>query len=233
MDAYAHRAAALRSIVETRLEPEAAAWLSDLVDEMKRPPDLTSLRVAFARCGRKLHSDPLGDPEALPPKAQRGLENESMQGWRPHWTLRDHARAILLLAALERTPDEDHVPLVEKLFRTGEIGEQESLLRVLPVVPDPERFVELAVEACRTNAETVFAAIACYNPFPAAHFPDLNFNQLVLKTIFIGLSTATIEGLPSRVTPELLRMLQDFAAERRAAGRPVPEDIDRIARMSS
>ena len=31
-----------------------------------------------------------------------------------------------------------------------------------------------------------------------------------------------------RITPELVRMAEDYAAERRAAGRPVPEDIELI-----
>lgn len=226
-DVYAARAASLRSIVDPRLPPDGSVWLSDAITAMQRPPDLTALRVAFARAARKLPAIPMGSLGASPPPAGSGLE-----AWRPHWTARDHGRAILLLTAFERSDPASHVYLVEKLLRTGEIGEQESLLRILPLLPDAARFVNLAIDACRTNAESVFAAIACHNAYPAAHFPDPAFNQLVLKTIFLGLPTAAIEGLPGRVTPELVRMLHDYAAERRAAGRPVPEDIDRIARIS-
>jgi hypothetical protein len=102
------------------------------------------------------------------------------------------------------------------------------VLRALPLLPDAERFVPLAVEACRTSVQTVFDAIACENPFPADHFPDLNFNQMVLKAMFNGVQLARIVRLDERAGPELARMASDYAAERRAAGRTVPADIDLV-----
>ena len=71
----------------------------------------------------------------------------------------------------------------------------------------------------------VFRAIACDNPFPARYFPAERFNHMVLKAIFNGISVNAIVGLADHVTPELLRMADDYAAERRAAGRAVPEDL--------
>jgi hypothetical protein len=75
----------------------------------------------------------------------------------------------------------------------------------------------------------VLAALGCENPFPARMLPEPAFNQLVMKMIFVGLPLARLHGLPSRLNSELARMAQDFGDERRAAGRPVPEDIARIA----
>jgi hypothetical protein len=74
----------------------------------------------------------------------------------------------------------------------------------------------------------VFEAIACENPYPAAHFPELNFNQMVLKALFTGVALERVIGLDGRVTPELARMANDYASERRAAGRSVPADIWRV-----
>jgi hypothetical protein len=71
----------------------------------------------------------------------------------------------------------------------------------------------------------VFEAIACENPFPAAQFPELHFNQMALKAVFLGVALARMLGLAERRTPELARMAEDFAAERRAAGRTVPADL--------
>jgi hypothetical protein len=48
---------------------------------------------------------------------------------------------------------------------------------------------------------------------------------MVLKAIFVGVDTSEIVGLEGHVTPELLRMADDYAAERRAAGRTIPNDI--------
>lgn len=132
-------------------------------------------------------------------------------------------RTALVLAALDAADDP---ALVEGLLRTGELGEQQSVMRMLPRLPGPERFVSLAIEACRTNARSVLAAIANDNPFPAAHLPDPAFNQMVLKVLFVGLPAAAIVGLARRATPELRRMVEGYASERRAAGRSVPSDVD-------
>lgn len=138
------------------------------------------------------------------------------------------ARTALVLAALER---HDEPALIVQLYRAGELAEQQSVLRMLAHLPEPQRFTELAIEACRTNARSVFAAIALDNPFPAAWFPDPAFHQMVLKALFLELSAASIVQLPARVTAELQRMVVGYADERRAAGRTVPDDIGWILQL--
>ena len=71
----------------------------------------------------------------------------------------------------------------------------------------------------------VFEAIACENPFPRDHFPEANFNQLVLKAMFLDVPLDRVLGWRERNNLELRRMAADYAAERRAAGRSVPEGI--------
>jgi hypothetical protein len=58
--------------------------------------------------------------------------------------------------------------------------------------------------------------------------PDAAFRQLVLKAIFLGVAIDRILGWRTRNDDELRRMVGDYAAERRAAGRPVPDDIASI-----
>ena len=48
---------------------------------------------------------------------------------------------------------------------------------------------------------------------------------MVLKCLFCEVRLARVEGLARRVTPELCRMVEAYASERRAAGRPGPEDV--------
>jgi hypothetical protein len=163
----------------------------------------TAVRLAFARAAR------LADAAAV-----------------------DTKRVEVLVSALSERDDDQAVVLVDTLYRSGELGEQTSLLRALPKLPGPQRFVTLAIEACRTNAEPVFRAIACGNPYPAAHFPDLAFHQMVLKAIFLGIPVSEIIGLPARVDDELVRMVQGYASERRAAGRQVPVDVDTILALA-
>ena len=92
-------------------------------------------------------------------------------------------------------------------------------------MPQCEQYLPQVIDACRTNILPLFESIACENPYPAAFFPERNFNQLVLKAMFNNIALARIVGLPSRKNAELARMAADYAAERTAAGRAVPADI--------
>lgn len=182
-------------------------------------PDGLRFRAAFAAVPRMLGEQAQASVQA-PPELE-GLS-------RPHFTLTDWVRAALIAQAFEVVPHDAQPAALLTLFEAGEIGEQVSLLRTLPLLPEPLRFLQTALQACRTNARDVFESIVCENPYPAAHFPALNFNQAVLKAIFMEVPARRIEGLDSRITPELQRMAADYASERRAAGRTVPADIDYI-----
>jgi len=182
-------------------------------------PGGLGFRAAFASLARRVGSGPVAPGSVASPVELGPVP-------RPHWTLVDYARAALLAQSFEVVPRLEQAKSMLQLFEWGEIGEQVSLLRTLALWDAPERFLETALQACRTNAKLVFEAIACENTFPAAHFPALNFNQAVLKAIFMEVSTRRIEGLQERITPELQRMAADYASERRAAGRLVPIDTD-------
>lgn len=134
------------------------------------------------------------------------------------------ARIVLLLLAAPHMSHEEHIQLIDEVFIRGDNAERIALLRALSLLPDPSRFLATAVEACRTNVQTVFEAIACENPYPARYFPELNFNQLVMKALFIGVSLRRIVDLSERITPTLRQMVREHVKERIAAGRSVHED---------
>lgn len=141
------------------------------------------------------------------------------------WSRSDAARALLMFDWIRRSPGQDIVSGLASCYEQGDAAEQTSWLRVLPLLLDQQRWLPWAVDACRTNIQPLFQAIACENPFPAAHFPERNFNQMILKALFNNVALARVVGLPARRNAELARMAADYAAERRAAGRSVPEDI--------
>jgi hypothetical protein len=140
------------------------------------------------------------------------------------------ARAALVLSAVDALPADDHVTFVRDLIRRGEVRERQAVLRVLAGLPAPERFRDIAVDAFRTNVQSVFEALACDNAYPARHFSPPQFAQLVLKALFNGAPVGRIHDLASRIDDELVRMVEAYASERRAAGRPVPEDAKLIHR---
>ncbi len=56
----------------------------------------------------------------------------------------------------------------------------------------------------------------------------------MLKCLFTGVPLSALAGLAHRASgdEELARMLEDYAHERTAAGRSVPEDLDRALRLA-
>ena len=141
------------------------------------------------------------------------------------WTSDDAGRAVLLLTLAERSGTDPFATTAIECYERGDSREQQSWLKALLLLPGSERFLSVAIDACRTNILPQFESIACENPYPERYFPELNFNQLVLKAMFNSISLARIVGLSGRLNSELSRMALDYAAERRAAGRSVPADL--------
>jgi len=215
MDAAAS-VSTLRAALEPRLEPAARTWLAASIDRVTTAPDPDALLIAYAGATRRLGRDALG------------TEGGRCLGEVPlgHWGVDEVGRALLLLAVREAVPDgERYAQLVRRCYDEGTAREQQSWLRGLAILPESERFVEIATDACRTNVVPLFESIACENPYPARHFPERAFNQLVLKSLFNGIALARIVGLTDRLNPELSRMANDYVSEREAAGRTVPADI--------
>ena len=195
--------------------PDAIEWLT-----AQLVYDPTRFAPAFSAAGRRLGTTPIGTDDArslhIPWPAGTGVD--------------ECGRAALVLAAIGSLDASEHVALVRDLIRRGEVRERQAVLRVLAALPDPARYVEIAVDACRTNVQSVFEAIACDNAYPARHFPDPAFNQLVLKALFIGAPVGRILELTARTSDELVRMVEAYASERRAAGRTIPDDVRLIRR---
>jgi hypothetical protein len=137
-------------------------------------------------------------------------------------------RVLLLVEANGKLGAAEMFDLAEDCFRHGDNGERRAVLCSLSQLNEPERYVELAAQACRSSVQTVFEALACENPFPAASMPELLFNQMVVKCLFTEVSLERVVGLAGRITPELSRMAEGYASERRAAGRSVPADIGKL-----
>jgi hypothetical protein len=143
------------------------------------------------------------------------------------WALDDAARALLLITVSDQLPRDEFCSRARNCYKLGDSREQQSWLRGLPVLPYGESFEDLAVDSCRTNILHLFEAIATNNAYPARHFPELNFNQMVMKCLFNGVPLEKVVDLDGRLNPELQRMAESYASERRAAGRSVPDDIAR------
>jgi hypothetical protein len=203
-------------LVASRASAPAREWLSTRREGLEPQ----SFPVVYAGAGRRLGAVPV-EPTA---EESARLEAQGLPVPRG-WPLSAVGR-VALLALVCRGLDRDaRVQLAQSVFKTGDNDERAALLKGLSMLPEPEAFVDLAVDACRSHVQQVFEAIACENPYPARYFPEHAFNQMVLKSFFTGTSVQRIEGLATRRSAELVRMAEAYASERRAAGRPVPVDL--------
>jgi hypothetical protein len=166
-------------------------------------------------------------PLALTSDDLRTLEHAAPGVGFQKWERADAARALLLIAHRNRGRTGDaFVADALACFEHGDAREQQSWLRAIALWPEGQAFLPCAIDACRTNIVPVFEALACENPYPSAFFPERNFNQVVLKAMFNSIALERIVGLRARLNAELSRMARDYAAERTAAGRTVPADIN-------
>ncbi len=212
-------AALLRDWLNGRAEPAALEWLDGRL-AVVRGGDVKSLYLAFGFVPRRIGKGDLALPRAELLKAQ-----DARAGWDPSGWSVDHAARSLLVLSLPADQRTTYLETLDTLFSAGEVGELVALYQSLPLLPHQEAHVPRAAEGLRTNIKPVFAAIAHRNPYPAERFDESQWNQMILKSLFIDLPLAPIIGLDERVNEPLMRMLCDYAHERWAAGRAVSPEL--------
>jgi hypothetical protein len=194
------------------LTGEAARWLDGATERVAAAGEaIRSLFPAVGRhCGRVGLDAPAG------------------------WTVDDAVRVLLLIAlplSGRALADE-----VAGLYWYGDAAEKRGVLRGLPLLDLDDAadtaaadvLLPLLHDALRTNDTRLVAA--ALGPYGAAHLDAAAYRQAVLKCVFMGVPLAEISGLPERRDAELVRMFADFAQERIAAGRPVPDDVWLVTR---
>lgn len=146
-------------------------------------------------------------------------------GWSPsYWSMDQLARTLLLLGLAERDKQE-FLEKLDKLFVSADLGENIALYKSLPVLPYPDDLTDRAAEGIRTNITDVFNAVALRNPFPADFFDEDAWNQVILKSLFIGSPVYLIQGVDIRRNESLARILVEYAHERWSAGREVSPEL--------
>lgn len=201
----------------------ATAWLDQERAEVARDPDRVTR--AFALAARRVGRGPRR-PDVDP-------------GGVVHGTVDDAARAALVVALADAVgTGPDCAARLVALYRQGDGAERRGVLRGLDALEergdlggaDAAELVaaglELAADALRTNDPSLVAAAV--GPFGSRRLDQHTWRHAVLKLVFQGVSLDAVSDLAARADAELDRMARDFAAERRAAGRSVPADLDRL-----
>ncbi|SDH86597.1 Sugar phosphate isomerase/epimerase [Actinokineospora alba] len=145
----------------------------------------------------------------------------------------DVARTRLLVAYAAAVEAEELGRELTALYRHGDDAERRGVLHALSEVGGlaPVAGVEIVKDALRANDTSLVAA--ALGPFAADHLDQHSWRHGVLKCLFTSIPLAAVAGLDRRVDGELLRMVDAFAEERRAAGRAVPDDAVDLLRSQS
>ncbi|GAB2603953.1 EboA domain-containing protein [Spirosoma areae] len=143
------------------------------------------------------------------------------------WTL-DRLARVWWLLQLPADDEAMYVRTIAQLFKAAELNELVALYSALPVLAYPEAWRFQATEGIRNNIADVQSAIMLHNPYPADQFDEAAWNQMVLKAFFTDKDVTQISRLDERKNGQLAQTLADYAAERRAAGRSLPQHIERL-----
>lgn len=195
---------------------DSAQWLNQALESIESAADpRPEHQIASAMARRKLGDGPF--EVVLQPAAQGAAAID-------HWLCSDAGR-ILLALALSRATGQAPPSLLSEIYARGDERERAALLKGLSLLDGEGQWSAEAEDCCRTNSLVVLTAIGMKNPYPGSHFSSRGFNQLVLKSLFMGLNIAHIQGLRGRRSSELSEMCAGYISERVAAGRDYPASI--------
>jgi hypothetical protein len=185
-------------------------WLDRIEAEISEHPD--RIERHFPAVGRKVGRGPL-DAERDP---------QSLRG-----SVDDVARARLITTLINTADATTAAGVLAGLYRHGDDAERRGVLRGLVAIRGSSELVstglELVNDALRTNDPRLVAA--AMGEFAEQHLPDTEWRGGVLKCIFMEIPLAAVAGIETRRDAELRARGEALADERRAAGRPLSDDL--------
>jgi hypothetical protein len=201
-----------------QIDAKALAWLDETRLRIAMGAPDRVFFAAFSAASRHTGKQHL---HLTPEDVQAGgAERTDWERWRV-----DQAGRALLLLAIDSNDADSYAGKLDKLSTCADLDELIALYQSLPLLPHPRRLRALAAEGARSNMTAVFNAVALCNAYPAEHFDDGAWNQLVLKALFVESPLHAIYGLDRRANRPLARMLVDYAHERWAARRRVSPEL--------
>lgn len=212
--------ALINRLISENLTGEAYTWITAQVSAIRQEERNKQLPIAFTRVHRYVSHSPI-----VVSTAEELEAADLLPGCRPGlWSVCTLCR-IWLLLHVPPEPEQAYTGKILTLFVAAEMNELVALYTALPFLEYPRTWISSCEEGIRSNIGTVLDAIMYGNPYPAAFLPEASWNQLVLKAFFTHKAVQEITGLKERNNQGLQLALIDYAAERQAAGRTIPEEI--------
>ncbi len=203
----------LESALNRSLDANVNTWLQEKIEIICDQKSTKELYLTYSLLASKLRNDG-GIHLTIDDDALKGyLESQKA-------TPLQMARIYLLVRVLEENRP-FFEPKVANIIQVADTGELVTFLKYLILLPEAGFYKQAAVEALRTNIDTVFDAISAKNPYPAAYFNDQQWNQMYLKAAFMQRDLSAIPNIDERANQELARIISDYAHERWAASRKI------------
>jgi hypothetical protein len=203
----------LSEVIKKNSDVSTAIWLEDRISKTIGEKSAKELYLTYSLIASKIKKQEnlalfFDDPELRDYLEIQKANAQQM------------ARTYLLIRVLK----DDEVffaPKVANIIQVADTSELETFLKFLILLPHPEKYKKVAVDALRTNIATVFNAIAYHNPYPSQYFDEQQWNQMYLKTAFMQGDLSAIRDIDKRANKQLARIISDYAHERWAASRDI------------
>lgn len=210
----------LKQCLAKHAKQESLAWLDSKEKQIHSEKSDRVYFITFSEVPRHF-----GKEAVTYTKNELEQANSIRQNWNPEsWNLSQLVRTSLILGYARHQP-EQFKNAMDKIFNAADTYELITLYEALPLFPNPETFLLHATNGIRNNMVSVIDAIALNNPYPSEFFNEIAWNQLVLKTFFVGSQIAKVIGLKRRANSELGKALMNTVEERFAADRPIQLEV--------
>lgn len=207
----------LHAILRRHASDESNVWLDEFIASQRAKFAQRPFYYAFSGATRRFPKD----QQLQVSEAEQSELNFESEGFRiDGWSI-DRLARVLLLKLLAEQPKLRFIETINALFETADLREQAAIYSAFPILPHADDLTPMAREGLRTNIVDVFDSIALRNPFPAEHFDDEGWNQMILKCLFIDRPLYKVHRIEQRANPTLVEQISNLAHERWAAGRTI------------
>lgn len=207
----------LRQLIQQAVPDVAFRAFCEQLERLQPHFQLPAFLGAFTATARTLGRKALGADEICLTGASGDLP---LTG-----TTTDVAGRMLLLYALSQAAPQQLTAAVQAAYEEGDSQEKLAVMRALPLLPDGERFIEIALDVGRCNEQELFSSLAARNPYASRHYNELAWNKLYMKAVFIDVPLSQMIGVEERTNAELARMALEYVEQQESAGRHFPNEI--------
>jgi hypothetical protein len=203
----------LRKVLDYNYEAGLFQWLEDKIQHIVLAKSTKDLYLVYSLLASKIENN---QSVSLP-----NQESETFQYLHNQNANHFEVGRIYILVRVLESDAEFFTSKVANIIQIADTTELQTFLKYLILLPNPEAFKYVAVDALRTNITPVFDAISLNNPYPTLFFDDKQWNQMYLKAAFLQRDLSAILDIDKRANKDLARIISDFAHERWAASREV------------